>query len=67
VPDQSARPALGGLVAIDDRTVLVLGQELDVTHEQRDVSHALVHRADGLALLPAAAAMVGWKLRGRDR
>jgi glyoxylase-like metal-dependent hydrolase (beta-lactamase superfamily II) len=36
---------LGDLVEIDDRTVLVIGQELDVAHEQPDVGHALVHRA----------------------
>ncbi|MEJ2885595.1 MBL fold metallo-hydrolase [Actinomycetospora aeridis] len=36
---------LGSLVEIDDRTVLVLGQELDIAHEQPDVGNALVHRA----------------------
>lgn len=38
-------PALGDTVRIDDRTVLVLGQELDVAHDQPDVANALVHRA----------------------
>ncbi|MGW6690902.1 MBL fold metallo-hydrolase [Streptomyces sp. NPDC054961] len=36
--------ALGDLIEIDDRTVLVLGQELDVEHGQPDVANALVHR-----------------------
>lgn len=42
--DQPDPPALGDLVQIDDRTVLVLGQELDVAQQQPDVGHALVHR-----------------------
>ncbi|MFG2291807.1 MBL fold metallo-hydrolase [Streptomyces sp. NPDC048603] len=37
--------ALGDLVGIDDRTVLVLGQELDLERDQPDVANALVHRA----------------------
>ncbi|MFJ3925188.1 MBL fold metallo-hydrolase [Streptomyces sp. NPDC090022] len=37
--------ALGDLIGIDDRTVLVLGQELDVAHGRPDVANALVHRA----------------------
>lgn len=37
--------ALGELIGIDDRTVLVLGQELDVERGQPDVGNALVHRA----------------------
>ncbi|CAM5295519.1 hypothetical protein SAVIM338S_00371 [Streptomyces avidinii] len=37
--------ALGDVIEIDDRTVLVLGQELDVEHDQPDVANALVHRA----------------------
>ncbi|TCK27564.1 MBL fold metallo-hydrolase [Pseudonocardia endophytica] len=36
--------ALGDTIEIDDRTVLVLGQELDVDHDQPDVANALVHR-----------------------
>src|SRR6478609_4265165 len=36
--------ALGELIEIDDRTVLVLGQELDVSHDQPDAANALVHR-----------------------
>ncbi|KPI33666.1 beta-lactamase domain protein [Actinobacteria bacterium OV450] len=36
--------ALGDLIEIDDRTVLVLGQELDVEHGRPDVANALVHR-----------------------
>lgn len=38
-------PALGDIVRLDDRTVLVLGQELDVAHDQPDVANSLVHRA----------------------
>lgn len=40
----TAVPALGDIVVIDDRTVLVTGQELDVAHDQPDVANALVHR-----------------------
>jgi len=36
--------ALGDLVRIDDRTVLVLGQELDVEHDRPDAANSLVHR-----------------------
>ncbi|MEU2389509.1 MBL fold metallo-hydrolase [Streptomyces sp. NPDC007369] len=36
--------ALGDLIEIDDRTVLVLGQELDLGHDRPDVANALVHR-----------------------
>ncbi|MHC1560152.1 MBL fold metallo-hydrolase [Actinomycetospora sp. C-140] len=35
---------LGDTVRVDDRTLLVTGQELDVAHEQPDVGNALVHR-----------------------
>ena len=37
--------ALGDVVEIDDRTVLVLGQELDVDAGRPDVANALLHRA----------------------
>ncbi|MEV7614134.1 MBL fold metallo-hydrolase [Streptomyces sp. NPDC089799] len=43
--------ALGDLVGIDDRTVLVLGQELDVEHGRPDVANALVHRAGDTLVL----------------
>ncbi|MEU7066293.1 MBL fold metallo-hydrolase [Streptomyces sp. NPDC046161] len=36
--------ALGELIEIDGRTVLVLGQELDFEQDQPDVANALVHR-----------------------
>ncbi|MDQ1513908.1 MAG: hypothetical protein QOC59_1750 [Microbacteriaceae bacterium] len=36
--------SLGDLIEIDDRTVLVLGQELDVARDQPDVANSLVHR-----------------------
>ncbi|WP_327254998.1 MBL fold metallo-hydrolase [Streptomyces sp. NBC_01244] len=36
--------ALGDLIEIDDRTLLVLGQGLDLAHGQPDVANALVHR-----------------------
>ncbi|WP_445189247.1 MBL fold metallo-hydrolase [Pseudonocardia sp. Cha107L01] len=35
---------LGELLEIDDRTLLVLGQELDFAADQPDVANALVHR-----------------------
>ncbi|GAA1850118.1 hypothetical protein GCM10009836_32360 [Pseudonocardia ailaonensis] len=48
--------ALGDIVEIDDRTVLVLGQELDVAHDQPDVANALVHRAgDTLVIVDTGA------------
>ncbi|MET9692594.1 MBL fold metallo-hydrolase [Streptomyces sp. NPDC006514] len=48
--------ALGELIEIDDQTVLVLGQELDVEHDQPDVANALVHRAgDTLVLVDTGA------------
>ncbi|MBT2482364.1 hypothetical protein [Streptomyces sp. ISL-94] len=40
--------ALGDLIESDDRTVLVLGQELDVEHDQPDVANTLVHRESPL-------------------
>ncbi|MFF4427289.1 hypothetical protein ACFY04_42325 [Streptomyces sp. NPDC001549] len=43
--------ALGDLIEIDDRTVLVLGQELDLAHDQPDVANALVHRAGDTLML----------------
>ncbi|WKD36768.1 MBL fold metallo-hydrolase [Streptomyces xanthophaeus] len=43
--------ALGDLVEIDDRTVLVLGRELDLAHGQADVANALVHRAGDTLVL----------------
>jgi hypothetical protein len=60
---------LGDLVEIDDCTVL---------HDDQPWSHPAPVNPEpvagmphglalhGLALLPAAAAMAGWKLRGRD-
>jgi hypothetical protein len=38
-------PALGDVLEIDDRTVLVFGQALDVAHDKPDAANALVHRA----------------------
>ncbi|MER6997686.1 MBL fold metallo-hydrolase [Streptomyces sp. NPDC000410] len=43
--------ALGDLIEIDDGTVLVLGQGLDVEHDQPDVANALVHRAGDTLVL----------------
>ncbi|WP_326593222.1 hypothetical protein [Streptomyces sp. NBC_01294] len=43
--------ALGDLIAIDDQTVLVRGQELDVEHDQPDVANALVHRVGDTLVL----------------
>jgi hypothetical protein len=55
---------LGDLVEIDDCTVLHDDQpwsRLTLTNPE-----PLAGMPHGLALLPAAAAMAGWKLRGRD-
>lgn len=41
----SPASALGQLQQIDDRTVLVKGQELNIEAKQPDVANALVHRA----------------------
>ncbi|MFE0578471.1 MBL fold metallo-hydrolase [Streptomyces sp. NPDC058874] len=43
--------ALGDLIGIDDRTVLVLGRELDLAHGRPDVANALVHRAGDTLVL----------------
>ncbi|MFE2166581.1 MBL fold metallo-hydrolase [Streptomyces sp. NPDC059447] len=43
--------ALGDLVEIDDRTLLVLGQELKVEQDQPDVANALVHRTGDTLVL----------------
>ncbi|MEU6300269.1 MBL fold metallo-hydrolase [Streptomyces erythrochromogenes] len=43
--------ALGDLIEIDDRTVLVLGRELDLAHDQPDVANALVHRVGDTLVL----------------
>lgn len=44
--------ALGDILRIDDRTVLVLGQELDVQHRQPDVGNSMLHRSgDTLVLI----------------
>ena len=43
--------ALGDIVEIDGRTVLVLGQEVDVDKGQPDAGNALVHRVDDTLFL----------------
>ncbi|MFD9103632.1 MBL fold metallo-hydrolase [Streptomyces virginiae] len=43
--------ALGDPIDIDDRTVLVLGRELDLAHDQPDVGNALVHRTGDTLVL----------------
>ena len=43
--------ALGDIVEIDGRTVLVLGQELDVDKGQPDAGNALLHRVDDTLFL----------------
>ncbi|OLZ63745.1 hypothetical protein AVW11_20165 [Streptomyces amritsarensis] len=43
--------ALGDLVEIDDRTLLVLGRELDLAPDQPDIGNALVHRAGDTLVL----------------
>ncbi|KIF06640.1 hypothetical protein PL81_06425 [Streptomyces sp. RSD-27] len=43
--------ALGDLIDLDDRTVLVVGRELDVEHGRPDVGNALVHRAGDTLVL----------------
>ncbi|MFE6834827.1 MBL fold metallo-hydrolase [Streptomyces sp. NPDC057705] len=51
--------ALGDLIEIDERTVLVLGQGLDIGHDQPDVANALVHRAgDTLVLVDTGVTTV---------
>ena len=46
----TASPALdhtvGDVIVIDDRTVLVLGQELDMAARQPDIANVLLHRVD---------------------
>jgi glyoxylase-like metal-dependent hydrolase (beta-lactamase superfamily II) len=43
--------SLGDILDIDDHTVLVLGQELDVAADQPDVANALLHRAGDILFL----------------
>ncbi|MFF1778721.1 MBL fold metallo-hydrolase [Streptomyces virginiae] len=43
--------ALGDVIEIDERTLLVLGQELDTEHDRPDVANALVHRAGDTLVL----------------
>ncbi|MEU6705643.1 MBL fold metallo-hydrolase [Streptomyces wuyuanensis] len=43
--------ALGDLIEIDDRTVLVLGRELDIEHDQPDVANVLVHNTGDTLVL----------------
>ena len=43
--------ALGNIIEIDDRTVLVTGQELNVEKGQPDVGNALLHRVDDTLFL----------------
>ncbi len=42
---------LGEHLRIDDRTILVLGQVLDVAHDQPDVANAVVHRVGDTLVL----------------
>lgn len=50
-PSTPKAPTCGELLEIDDRTILVLGQPLDVAHDQPDVGNALVHRAGDYLVL----------------
>lgn len=43
--------ALGDIIEIDDRTLLVIGQELDMAKGQPDVGNALLHRVDDTLFL----------------
>lgn len=43
--------ALGDIIDIDDHTVLVIGQELDMAKGQPDVGNALLHRVDDTLFL----------------
>ncbi|MFI1470542.1 MBL fold metallo-hydrolase [Streptomyces wuyuanensis] len=43
--------ALGDLIEIDDRTVLVLGRELDIDRDQPDVANVLVHNTGDTLVL----------------
>lgn len=46
-PDRAeAVHRLGSTLRVDDRTVLVLGQELDVASNQPDVANVVLHRVD---------------------
>ncbi|MGW7100638.1 MBL fold metallo-hydrolase [Streptomyces sp. NPDC054838] len=58
--------ALGDLIRIDDRTVLVLGQELDVEHGRPDVANALVHRADTTLVLVDTGATAAFRTALRE-
>ncbi|WP_181784029.1 MBL fold metallo-hydrolase [Pseudonocardia pini] len=53
--------ALGDTIRIDDRTVLVLGQELDVAKDQPDVANALVHRVGDTLVLVDTGVTTGFR------
>ncbi|MFD0266235.1 MBL fold metallo-hydrolase [Streptomyces sp. NPDC127106] len=58
--------ALGDLIEIDDRTVLVLGQELDVEHDQPDVANALVHRVGDTLVMIDTGVTAAFRAALRD-
>lgn len=61
---------LGDLIEIDDRTVLVLGQGLDLARGQPDVANALVHRAGDTLVLVDTGVTEAFRaalLRAADR
>lgn len=58
--------ALGDLIEIDDRTVLVLGQELDIEHDQPDVANAIVHRAGDTLVLVDTGVTAGFRTALRE-
>ena len=62
----SAAPSLGDVLELDDRTVLVLGQQLDVAHDQPDVANALVHRTGDTLFLVDTGATTAFRQALRD-
>ncbi|MEU2491057.1 MBL fold metallo-hydrolase [Streptomyces sp. NPDC007883] len=58
--------ALGDLIEIDDRTVLVLGRELAIERDQPDVANALVHRTGDTLVLVDTGVTTAFRAAIRD-
>ncbi|GAA3639101.1 hypothetical protein [Microlunatus ginsengisoli] len=53
--------AVGDVVSIDDRTVLMLGQDLDVAANRPDIANVLLHRFNRTLFMIDTGATVGFR------
>ena len=58
--------SLGDILELDDRTALVLGQELDVAIDQPDVANALLHRVGETLFLIDTGVTTAFRARLKD-